>query len=70
MELSTIILIIAVSILWLNAGVRATREMNDIDNDAAEWLTFPLPLKIVTILIAPVLILVFDRHILDTKRKK
>lgn len=70
MEISTIILIIAVSVLWLNAGVRATREMNDIDNDAAEWITFPLIGKIITILIAPILILIFDRHILDTERKK
>lgn len=69
MELSTIFLIITVSILWLNAGIRAAREFNEIDNDATDWLTFPFLLKVLVILSAPIWILIFERHILETKRK-
>lgn len=68
MELS-IFTVVILSILWLNVGIRATREFNDIDNDAMDWLTFPFILKVLVILAAPIWILIFDRHILETKRK-
>lgn len=70
MELSTILIVIAVSVLWINAGIRAVREMNDLDNDAIEWITFPLVFKIIAILLAPILMPVFERWIFDTEKKK
>lgn len=63
-------LLIAIVIIWLNIGIRATREMNDIDNDAAEWTTFPKSLKILTIILAPILLILFERGVLETKSKK
>jgi hypothetical protein len=57
------------AILWINAGIRSIREMNDVDNDAAEWATMPFMLKIVFILFAPLLMPFYERGILNTRKK-
>lgn len=57
-----------ISILWLNVGVYAVREMNETDNDAANWNSVPLWLKAFMIAIGPIALLIYDRHILDTKK--
>ena len=61
---------VVAAILWLNVGISSTRDFNDIDNDATDWVTFPLLLKIITILLAPIMMPIFDRHIFETKKKK
>lgn len=64
-----ILIWILIAILWLNAAFRATREMNELDGDAMEWITFPFIGKVVVIIFAPILMLVYERHILETKKK-
>lgn len=66
MELSTVIFTIIVTIIWLNVCVYCVRTMNSIDNDAAEWDSLPLVVKIIVLLISPIAMLIFERHILYT----
>jgi len=56
-------------ILWGNAAIKATREMEEVDGDAMEWIKFPLPLKLLTLLVSPILFMIYERHILETKIK-
>jgi len=69
MNTFTVVTISVLAILWINAGIRAVREMNDLDNDAIEWVTFPLILKILAILFAPLLMPLYERGILNTRKK-
>jgi hypothetical protein len=69
MNTFTAVTISVLAILWINAGIRSVKEMNDLDNDAIEWVTFPLILKILTILFAPLLMPLYERGILHTRKK-
>lgn len=68
MEGSTIVLFVLVAILWLGAGIAATRELNNIDGDATDWSSSPLLFKVVTVLLGPIFIIIFERHIFSGKK--
>ena len=55
-------------IIWLNIGVRATIDMNEADGDSMEWTSFPIMMKVPYILAAPIMMLVFERWILSSKK--
>lgn len=62
-------LLVILAILWLNSGIRATREMEEVDGDALEWIALPLVAKVCMVLISPVLMLIYERHIFETRKK-
>jgi hypothetical protein len=54
-------------ILWLNCGLLAAKSMNDV-YDAVPLEEMVLPLRLFVILIAPVLLLIFERHLFYSSR--
>ncbi|MBV0933594.1 hypothetical protein [Marinobacterium weihaiense] len=58
---------VMVLIMWLVVGILAERSMNDLTG-GSELPYMVLPLRIVVILLAPILFLVFERHIFFKKK--
>jgi len=65
---SHMITYLIILIIWLNIGVRATIDMNEADCDSMEWTSFPIMMKVPYILAAPIMMLVFERWILSSKK--
>lgn len=63
------IISILLLILWLNVSYYVVRDMNNVDGDAFDWVTHPLWLKGIIIIFAPIILLIYDRHIWLTKKK-
>jgi hypothetical protein len=56
-------------IIWLNIGILASRNMDDFVGGAAGLETLPLSFRILSILIAPITLLIFERHVFYRKAK-
>ncbi len=58
---------VMVLIMWLVVGVLAERSMNDLTG-GSELPYMVLPLRIVVIVLAPIMFLVFERHLFYRSR--
>jgi hypothetical protein len=54
-------------IIWLTVGLLTSRNMDDAFGGAFELETLALPLRITSIILAPITFLIFERHIFYRK---
>ena len=59
------LLIILSAIAWLNIGILAYKSTEDIGNEPLESMA--LPLRLLVIVLAPVGLLIFERHLFYAK---
>ena len=52
-------------IIWLNVGILAYKSTEDTGSDPLE--TMALPLRLAVILLAPIGVLIFERHLFYSK---
>ena len=64
----TTFLILAMAVFWLNLGILAARAMNELDG-ATPLEEMVLPLRLVVILLAPIGLLIFERHLFYSRRE-
>ena len=62
------VLITALVVIWLNIGIFSARSMDELDG-AAPLEEMVLPLRLIVILLAPLAMLVFERHLFYSKRE-
>lgn len=62
----TIFLTIMFAIMWINLGVFAARAMNELDG-VTPLDTLIIPLRLAVILLAPIMFLVYERHLFYSK---
>ena len=61
------LLIVIVSILWLVVGIFSARSMDELDG-AAPLEEMTLPLRLIVILVAPIALLIFERHLFYSRK--
>ncbi len=62
-----IIVTIVIAILWINCGIRSIVSMNTEDGDAIGWGYVHPAFKVFYVIIAPLMMLIYDRHIFYSK---
>jgi hypothetical protein len=63
----TYFLIFCVVVAWLNIGILAFRSTNDLVDTPLETLS--LPIRLIMILLAPIGLLIYERHLFYDKAK-
>tara|TARA_Y100000296_G_scaffold26795_1_gene31477 strand:- start:10393 stop:10614 length:222 start_codon:yes stop_codon:yes gene_type:complete len=58
-------LIFLTAIIWLNVGILAYKSTTDMGNESLESMV--LPLRLVVIILAPIGVLIFERHLFYSK---
>ncbi|RLA53804.1 MAG: hypothetical protein DRR42_03490 [Gammaproteobacteria bacterium] len=61
----TYIIIFAVIIVWLNLAILADKSINELYDMPLETLV--LPLRLITLLLSPILLIVYERHLFYSK---
>ena len=62
----TVVFAIVLSIIWLNVGIFAARAMDQLDG-STPLAPMVLPLRLMVILLAPIGLLIFERHLFYAK---
>jgi len=61
----TYVFVFCVVVAWLNLGILAFKSTNDLVDTPLE--TLPLPIRLLAILLAPIGLLIFERHLFYAK---
>lgn len=61
----TYIIIFAVIIVWLNLSILADKSINELCDIPLE--KFVLPLRLITLILSPILLIVYERHLFYSK---
>lgn len=60
------VLLTALVVIWLNIGILSAKSMDELDG-AAPLEEMILPLRLIVILLAPLAMLAFERHLFYSK---